>query len=124
MRVLSPRIHGYLDFAVVAVFLLAPLAVGLGGTPALISYLLAIVHLLMTLMTRFPAGIYKTIPLMVHGFVELAVAIFLVLLPYIAGFGPGSPAKRFYVTMAAIIFIVWLLTDYRGANSDNAPVKS
>ena len=74
----------------------------------------------MTLMTRFPAGIYKAIPLMVHGFVELAVAIFLVLLPYIAGFGPGSPAKRFYVTMTAVIFVVWLLTDYRAADGDKA----
>lgn len=81
MRVLSPRIHGYLDFAVVVIFLLAPLALGLGGTPALVSYLLAIVHLVMTLMTRFPAGISKKIPFMVHGFIELAVAIFLVLLP-------------------------------------------
>ena len=119
MRVLSRRLHGYLDFVMIAIFVLAPLTIGLGGLPALISYVLAVVHLLMTLMTRFPAGIVKTIPLMVHGLVELAVAIFLVLLPYVAGFGPGSPAKRFYVFMAAVVFIVWLLTDYRGSGSPN-----
>ena len=46
-----------------------------------------------------------------------AEAVFFVALPYLAGFGPGSPAKRFCVTMAALIFPVWLLTDYRGTES-------
>src|SRR3954471_18973562 len=35
MRVLSARIHGYLDYATVAILALAPFVVGLGGTPAL-----------------------------------------------------------------------------------------
>jgi hypothetical protein len=117
VRVLSPKIHMLLDFATVVVFLLAPLAVGLGGLPAAICYLLAIIHLLMTLATRFPGSASKPISLVLHGMVELAVAILLVALPYIAGFGPGSPAKRFFVTMAAVIFVIWLLTDYRGTET-------
>ena len=62
MRFISARIHGMLDFVVVLLFLLGPLLMGLGGSPAAISYTLAVVHLLMTLMTRFPAGRWKTIP--------------------------------------------------------------
>lgn len=117
MRILSPKVHMVLDFVTVVVFLVAPLAVGLGGLPAAICYVLAIVHLLMTLLTRFPGGGAKPVSLLLHGMVELAVAIVLVALPYIAGFGPGSPAKRFFVTMAALIFVIWLLTDYRGTTS-------
>jgi hypothetical protein len=41
-------------------------------------------------------------------------------MPYIAGFGPGSPAKRFFVTMAAVIFVIWLLSDYRGTEASTA----
>ncbi len=117
MRILSPRIHGYLDYVTVAIFLLAPLVIGLGGKAALLSYTLAVVHLVMTLLTRFPGGISRIIPLVVHGLVELAVAIALILLPFWAGFSPGSPARRFYLTMGAVIFVVWLLTDYRGADN-------
>lgn len=117
MRILSPRTHGYLDYVTVAIFLLAPLVLGLGGTAALLSYTLGIVHLVMTLLTRFPGGISRIIPLVVHGLVELAVAIALILLPFWAGFSPGSPARRFYLAMGAVLFIVWLLTDYRGADN-------
>ncbi len=112
MRILNPRIHGVIDLAAVAAFALGPLLFGLGGTPAAISYALAIVHLLMTLLTRFPMGYWKRIPLVVHGIVELVVGIFLLILPTIAGYAPGSPARRFYMIMGAFIVVVWALTAY------------
>lgn len=112
MRILDARIHGVLDLATVAAFLLGPLLFGLGGTPALISYTLAVVHLLMTLMTRFPMGRWKRIPFVVHGIVELVVGIFLLILPTIAGYAPGSPARRFYMIVGAFILVVWALTAY------------
>ncbi|MGE5275854.1 MAG: hypothetical protein ACM3SU_02560, partial [Acidobacteriota bacterium] len=105
MRILSARIHGMLDFVVVAVFLLAPLLVGLGGSPAAISYALAVVHLLLTLMTRFPAGRWKIVPFFVHGIVELVVGIALLILPSFAGYSPGSPARRFYLAIGAAILV-------------------
>jgi len=113
MRFLDARIHGVIDIVVVVIFLLAPAVFGLGGSPAAISYALAVVHLVMTLLTDFPMGIRKVIPFFVHGIIELAVGVFLVILPTIEGYAPGSPARRFYVTMAVVIFLVWLLTDYR-----------
>ena len=121
MRFITARIHGMLDFIVVAVFLLGPLVVGLGGSPAAISYTLAIVHLLMTLMTRFPAGRWKTIPFFVHGIVELIVGIALLILPSFAGYSPGSPARRFYLAMGAVILVVWALTAYRGPDAEVSP---
>jgi hypothetical protein len=114
MRVLSARIHGYLDFVVIAILVLGPFVVGLGGTPALISWLIAAAHLLLTLSTRFPMGVWRVIPFVVHGLIELAVAAFFAALPFTAGYSPGSPARRFYVTMAALVFLLWVLTDYRG----------
>jgi len=37
MRFIDARIHGVLDIVIVFIFLLAPLVVGLGGSPAAIS---------------------------------------------------------------------------------------
>jgi hypothetical protein len=121
MRFISARIHGMIDFVLVALFLLGPLLMGLGGSPAAISYTLGIVHLLMTLMTRFPAGRWKTISFFVHGIVELIVGVALLILPSFAGYSPGSPARRFYLAMGAAILVIWALTAYRGRDADASP---
>ena len=118
MRFISARIHAMLDFVIVVVFLLAPLLVGLGGSPAAISYSLAVVYLLMTLMTRFPAGRWRTIPFFVHGIVELIVGIALLILPSFAGYSPGSPARRFYLAMGAVILVIWALTAYPARDAE------
>lgn len=122
MRILSARVHGVIDVVTVLVLVLGPLVVGLGGAPAAIAWTLAAVHLLMTLFTRFPMGVWKRIPFYVHGIVELVVGIALLLLPTFAGYGPGSPAKRFYIAMGAVILVVWALTAYRGPDDHAAAV--
>jgi hypothetical protein len=113
MRFLDARIHGVLDIVCVVLFVAGPLAFSLGGAPASIAYALAAIHLAMTLLTRFPMGMVRVIPFVVHGVVELVVGIFLLILPTIAGYAPGSPARRFYMIMGAIILVVWALTAYR-----------
>jgi hypothetical protein len=117
MRILSPRVHGVIDLVTVLVLLLAPALIGLGGSPAAIAYSLAAIHLLLTLLTRYPMGVWKTIPFVYHGIVELIVGVALLLLPSYAGYGPGSPAKRFYLVMGAVILVVWALTAYRGSEA-------
>ena len=117
MRILSPRVHGVIDLVTVLVLLLAPALIGLGGSPAAIAYSLAAIPLLLTLLTRYPMGVWKTIPFVYHGIVELIVGVALLLLPSYAGYGPGSPAKRFYLVMGAVILVVWALTAYRGSEA-------
>jgi hypothetical protein len=121
MRVLSPRLHGYLDIVFIVCFVLGPLVFGLGGTPALISILLAFTLLILTLMTRFPLGVAKKVPFVVHGLIELAMAIFVALLPRLGGYAPGSPARSFFWAMGIGLAAVWLLTDYREETSASPP---
>lgn len=114
MNLLSARLHGYLDVATVVVFLLAPFVFGLGGYVAAVSWALAAAHLLLTLLTRFPLGVVKVIPFPMHGLVEVAVGLVLVLLmPRLLGAGPGSPARTFFVGAGIVILAVWALTRYR-----------
>ena len=56
MKPITPSTHGYLDYVTVAVFLLAPKLLGFEGLPALLSWTLAGVHLVLTLATDFPLG--------------------------------------------------------------------
>ncbi len=112
MKILTPRTHGILDYLTVIAFLLAPTLFGLSGLPATISYLLAAVHLVLTLITAFPLGLVKAVPFKLHGVVELVVAILLVLLSWLLGFASVPTARNFYVAAGIVVFIVWLITDY------------
>lgn len=114
MSVLTPRLHGYLDYATVVFFLVAPALFGLIGAAATLAYTLGFVHLVLTGLTAFPLGLVRAVPFRIHGMIELTVAAALVVLPWVLG-SVFAGARVFYAVVGAAIFVVWLLTDYRGA---------
>jgi hypothetical protein len=111
MHVLSPKIHGVLDYVVVLIFLAAPRSLGLTGVAAFLSYALAAIHLGLTVLTDFPMGVVKAVPVLLHGWIELAVGPALIAAPWVLGL--TGQARAFYVSAGAAIFIVWWGTDYR-----------
>ncbi|MCE9597672.1 MAG: hypothetical protein K8S54_06865 [Spirochaetia bacterium] len=110
MKILTPFLHGLLDYVTVVIFLVAPTALGLAGLAAVVSYALAGVHLLMTIVTNFRLGVIKLVPFTLHGWVERIVGPVLVILPFILGF--ENIARLFYIAMGVIIVIVGVLTNY------------
>jgi hypothetical protein len=56
MKLIHAGLHRALDFATVVILILTPLVAHLGGLIAVALILLAIVHLLVTLATRFSPG--------------------------------------------------------------------
>lgn len=112
MKIISARHHGYLDFLTVGIFLLAPTLFGLSQTPALLAYVLAGVHLAVTLATDFPLGVFKLLTFKLHGWIERFVGPALVAIPFILGFADEGVARNFYIAMGAIVIVVALLTNY------------
>jgi hypothetical protein len=123
MKILSPRVHGYLDYAVVALFLLAPTLFGFAGVAASICYILAAVHAGMTLLTAFPLGIAKIIPFTVHGALEVGVSLFLLASPWLFGFDYVPAARNFFIASAVALGLVWLATDYRAAQATSVTTR-
>ena len=113
MKLISPRIHGYLDIVTVLLFLLAPTLFGLNQLPAWLAYSLAVVHLIVTLTSDFPLGIVKIIPFPIHGWIERIVGPTLVAIPFILDFSTDEIARNFYIAAGIVIIAVGLLTDYR-----------
>ncbi len=117
MRILDARIHLMLDILFALAFALGPLLLGLGGSPAIISFLVAVAFLVLAATTwgrlRSAPG---SVPI-AHGLVELVLVVLLAFMPRLDGYGPGSPARQYYWTMAAALAVVWLLTDYRDARA-------
>ena len=113
MKFIPPRIHGIIDFLVVLFLLAAPMCFGLSGFVAIFTYALAIVHLALTLLTDFGAGLLKVISLPLHGIIELVVGIVLIILGFTL-FKYTGTGKIFYIAFGVAVLITWLFSDYHG----------
>ena len=112
LSILTPRAHGVLDYLTVVAFAVAPAALGLSGLAATLSYLLAAVHLVMTVLTDFDLGVVLKLPFRIHGVVELAVGVALVALAFVLFDGT---ARTFYLVMGVVVLAVWATTGYEAA---------
>lgn len=110
-RFLNDAIHGVLDYGVVAIFALAPTLLGITGFSALLCYVLAVVHLLVTVMSDMPFGVKKLIPMPWHGHLELVVSLALVICPWVFSDLLAS-GQLFFTLIGAIIFFVWASSNY------------
>jgi hypothetical protein len=113
MKPINGRLHGILDYLTVLVFALAPSVLGLTGIAAGLSYLLAVVHLLVTLATDFELGVARLLPARWHGRIELVVGPVLVVVPWVLGFSDDATERTFFVVVGVVIFAVWALTTYQ-----------
>jgi len=110
-RFLNDTIHGALDYGVVIIFALAPSLLGIDGPSAALSYLLAVVHLFVTILSDMPFGVKKLIPMPWHGHLELVVGLALVICPWVFPELLAS-GQLFFTLMGAIIFFVWASSNY------------
>ncbi|CAL68379.1 hypothetical protein [Christiangramia forsetii] len=115
MKVINSRFHGIIDYLVVVFLVLSPTIFGLPELAATFAYILAGVHLLLTVLTSFEFGVIKLISFKLHGVIELIVSFALVGLAFYLGAEEGGLARNFYIGFAVAVFLTWLLTNYRSA---------
>jgi hypothetical protein len=113
MKILNPKLHGFVDYTLVLLVALAPTLFGFGGLPQILCYVLAALHLASSLFTAYPLGAVKLIPFPVHGLGEGLLAPLLALVPWLLGFWDVAPARNFFLIVAGAIALVWLITDYK-----------
>ena len=110
---IPPAIHGLIDYLAVIFLALSPTLFELSGFVSSITYVLAVVHFLLTVLTDFSAGWVKLIPLRAHGLIELVLGIVLLFLPQIFGFSDMPAESNFYQGFGIAVLVVWVLSDYR-----------
>jgi hypothetical protein len=120
MRVLGAVSHGIIDYATVILLAVGPGVAGFTGRQATMCYGLAVVHFLLTIITRFPLGVMKALPFWLHGTIEIVVAVLLVILPWLAHFSAGVHSRNFFVAIGVLIAVIFLLTDYRSGDRGRA----
>jgi hypothetical protein len=111
MRFIAPKIHGIIDILVIIFLFGSPTFFGFTGLIATFTYVLGIIHLLLTLLTDYSIGVVKVIPFPVHGIIEFVVGVALIALAYTV-FSGDPVGKLYYVIFGTVILLTWLCTDY------------
>ena len=112
MKKLSPRIHGIVDYFSVLFLLISPQLFEMENNGSAFAYILAIVHLLLTLFTNFQAGVFKIIPLKIHGLIELLVSIGLAGIAIWFRNVGEFVSFYFYLVFSVALIIIWLVSEY------------
>ncbi len=113
MKIISSKVHGILDYATVVFLLGAPTLFQMEGTLCTFTYVLAGVHFALTALTAFEPGLIKLIPFKLHGLIEFVVAIALAGVAIWFRSNDNALGFYFYLSLAIVIMIVFLLTDFR-----------
>ena len=127
MSAVGPRLHGLLDYVTVALFLAAPSLLGFAGLTAGACYVLAVAHLLLTMLTDFPLGVRGSVSFRLHRAVEFVVAVVLIVGPWILAAEVPLGGRVFFGVMGAAILAVGLAsgrgrrTKAKGRRSEEAP---
>lgn len=113
---LSSKIHGAIDYLVVIFLFLSPTLFGLNDVTSTLTYVLAVIHLLLTITTKYEFGLIKLIPFNVHGAIELIVSVVLIGVAFYLGNLEGEISRNFYLSFGVAVFLTWLITDYKTAS--------
>ena len=103
LRILSAWSHGIIDYAIVLLLIAGPAFTGFRGRQATYAYAIAFVLFVLTVMTRYPLGVRKSIPFPVHGAIEAIIAILLLVLPFLANFTAGVHSRNFYFALGLLL---------------------
>ncbi len=110
MKLIPASVHRSLDMVAVIGLIAAPILLGMSGPPAIVSYVLAAIHLIVTLTTKFPDTGHKPLSLRNHGLIELVVGIVLIVLPWIVNW--SGVARGYYIVVGAILLVIWASSNY------------
>jgi hypothetical protein len=117
MKIITPSFHAILDYLVVAFLLISPSLFAFSPSVSCFTYILAGIHLVLTLATNFKGGLLKIIPFKIHGVIEFLVAIILMVAPWLLS-STNRVDRLFYLVFGFVVFITWMLTNYSDRESD------
>lgn len=118
MKLFSPRAHGLVDYALAFAFLLLPGTLAFSQSASKVAFAVGILYLGISLVTRYPLGVFKTMPFTLHGVLESAMAAAWIASPWLFGFAADSSARNFFMAAGVGLLAVAALTDYTGEGAE------
>lgn len=122
MKVISPKLHGIIDYFLIIFLFLSPIAFNMITETGAQVYTLAVVQLALTVATNYSFGIFRAIPLKLHGIIELLLSAGMVVASFtILQYDERS--RGFYAGVGIFWFIVVAFTSYdKSKDGIKAPI--
>ena len=113
MNLISPRLHGVIDYVACASMLALPVLLGLRPAARSASFAFAGAYLLVSALTDYPPALKRVIPFPVHGSIELVSAPALLLVPALMGVLKDGRERAYFIGLAGTVLSVYALTDWK-----------
>lgn len=119
MKILNSKIHGIVDYLFALFLFASPSIFGLQERASLFTYILGVIHLVVTVSTNFEYGVIRFIKFKHHGWIELVVSFALVGVAIYLGEVENELSRNFYFALAILVFLTWLLSDYKSETEND-----
>lgn len=120
MKIISAPAHAVIDYLFVLILAIAPCLLHLSDNPAMVSYIFAGVHLLLTLTTNNKGSLLSLIPFRVHGLIEFVAGAAFIGLAFWYSSKSDRPAYYYFLALGVVCILVFFITDYTKGDVRNA----
>ena len=123
MKLISPTLHGLLDYLTCGFFLVIPSMFDLTGPIAGICYTLAAGYLVVSLFTNMPLGLLKWIPFWLHGRFEMVSGLVFIASPWIFGYAGNTAMRNLFIGVGIVFLVVFALTQWKPQHETTAEMQ-
>lgn len=122
MKLISPKLHGLIDYSLIIFLFVSPTLMGLPKYGASYIYAIATGQLLLTIVTDYSYGMFRMVSLKMHQVIELIIAVGMIIAAFTL-FQYDELSKPFYLGLGIFWLIVVIFTDYnKSRDAVKAPI--
>jgi phosphatidylserine synthase len=108
-----PLVHGLIEYAAAALFIVAPFLFDFEETSATAaSIVVGLALLAFTAVSNLPTGLVKSIPVAVHVTADIVLAVLLVALPFVLGFRDEAAPTTLFIATGVLHLLVTIATRF------------
>jgi hypothetical protein len=125
MKLLKPLPHAIMDYVWAGMMMASPWLFGFHKNKVATAHAVASggAILGLSLMTRYPLGVFKYIPFPAHGVIETVAGAATATAPWLMDFADDDRARLTHVVSGLMTFAVVAMTDYQAAASARRPSR-
>lgn len=117
MKIISAPVHAIIDYLFIVILAIAPYLLHLPDNVAMVSYIFAGVHLLLTLITNNKGSLLNIIPFRIHGLIEFVAGAVFIGLAFWYSSKSVQAGYSYFLALGVVCVLVFFVTDYSKGNS-------
>lgn len=115
-------LHGIIEYLAGALFIAAPFLFSFDdGAATALSIVVGAAIIVLAIITDYPVGIVRTMPLEVHVVLDYVLAVVLIAAPFIFGFRDDDAAVLFFVVLGVAHLVITTITGFH--RREDAPAS-